>query len=80
MASWMDAAEALAAAEDWELVERVPGPRECSLSHQSIPAHSHALRIRGKVSGGLHVVGTDVARKYFGIRAPTRLGDLRQGQ
>jgi len=76
MGSWVDRAEELAAAEEWELVEKVPGPRRCTLSQQMVPGGSFALRIRGKASGGLHVVGQGVARDYFNIRAPTRLDDL----
>ena len=71
MVLWVDKAEEQAAAEDWELVERVPGPRRCTLSQQIVPAGSYALRIRGKTSGGLHVVGQRVASKYFNIRAPS---------
>ena len=76
MARWVDEAEELAAAEDWELVGKVPGPYQCDLSRGWIPEHSHALRIRGKRSGRGLVVGQGVARKYFSSRAPTHLDDL----
>ena len=75
MALWTDEAKRRAAAEDWELIDKVPGRIQCDLSHGWIPEHSHALRIRGKRSGMKHVVGQGVARKYFNIPL-NRLDDL----
>lgn len=83
MARWVEEAEELAAAEDWELIDKVSGPYQCELSRGWIPENSHALRIRGRRSGATRVVGKGVARKYFGIpsnRVDVLLARLSQGQ
>ena len=83
MALWTDEAKERAAAEDWELVDRVPGPYQCELSRGWVPENSHALRIRGTRSGMTLVVGRGVARKYFGIpsnRLDVLLAGLNQDQ